>query len=128
MDLKNYVPSTDNVDVVLKIKDKPLKNEDGSDMTITVMSPYSKEYKKILHKLSNDRIKKQKENEDADMADFEEFALDVLVETTVGWNITWDAKTPEFNKELAREIYENAFWIKILVRDEQNKLVDFTVP
>ena len=63
MDLKNFVPSTDNVEVELKINDKNLKNPDGSNMIITTLSPYSKKYKEIIQKLSNERIKKSKDKE-----------------------------------------------------------------
>ena len=51
-----------------------------------------------------------------------------MTETTVDWNITWDGKKPEFNKKLAKEIYDSAFWIKALINQEQAKLVDFTIP
>jgi len=129
MDLKNFVPSNDNVEVELKIKDKNLKNADGTNMTITVMSPYSKEYKEVVHKLSNERMKNLKEaSDETKFQDFEEFALNVMVETTVDWNITWEGKKPKFNKKLAREIYDSAFWIKILVNEATAKLVDFTIP
>lgn len=130
MDLKNFVPSTDNVVVELKIKDKPLTNKDGTPMTITVMSPYSKEYKEVAHRLSRERMKSLKEddaNADA-VKDFEEFALNVLVDTTVDWDITWGDEKPKFNKELAREIYTDAFWIKMLISEAQAKLGDFIVP
>ena len=127
MDLKNFVPSTDNVEVELKINDKNLKNEDGSNMTITTLSPYSKKYKETIQKLSNERIKKSK-GKQLDSSDYEDFALEVLTETTVDWNITWDGKKPEFNKKLAKEIYDSAFWIKALINQEQAKLVDFMIP
>ena len=127
MDLKNFVPSADNVEVELKINDKNLKNPDGSNMTITTLSPYSKKYTEIIQKLSNERIKKSKDKQ-LDSSDYEDFALEVLTETTVEWNITWDGKKPEFNKKLAKEIYDSAFWIKALINQEQAKLVDFTIP
>lgn len=127
MDLKNFVPSTDNVEVELKINDKNLKNEDGSNMTITVLSPYSKKYKEITQNLSNERIKKAKDKQ-LTSSDYEDFALEVMSETTVDWNITWDSKKPKFDKKLAREIYDSAFWIKALINEEQAKLVDFTIP
>ena len=127
MDLKNFVPSTDNVEVELKINDKNLKNSDGSNMTITTLSPYSKNYKEIIQKLSNGRIKKSKDKQ-LDSSDYEDFALEVLTETTVDWNITWDGKKPKFDKKLAKEIYDSAFWIKALINQEQAKLVDFTIP
>lgn len=127
MDLKNFVPSADNVEVELKINDKNLKNSDDSNMTITTLSPYSKKYKEIIQKLSNERIKNSK-GKQLDSSDYEDFALEVLTETTVDWNITWDGKKPEFNKKLAKEIYDSAFWIKALINQEQAKLVDFMIP
>ena len=127
MDLKNFVPSADNVEVELKINDKNLKNEDGSNMTITTLSPYSKKYKETIQKLSNERIKKSKDKQ-LDSTDYEDFALEVLTETTVDWNITWDGKKPKLDKRLAKEIYDSAFWIKALINQEQAKLVDFTIP
>lgn len=130
MDLKNFVPSNDDVTVELKIKEKNLTNADGSNMTITVMSPHSKKYKEVLHQLSRERLKAIKEDDGDENAggDFEAFAMNVLVETTTGWNITWDGKKPKFNKQLAREIYESAFWIKMLISEAQAKLSDFTIP
>lgn len=128
MDLKNFVPSKDNVEVELKINDKNLKNPDGSNMTITIMSPYSKEYKGVLGVMTNERIKKRSQDKEDKIEDFEDFSLTLLTETTVGWNITWDGKQPEFDKKLARQIYEDAFWIKLLVSEAQAKLVDFTIP
>ncbi len=128
MDLKNFVPSKDNVEVELKINDKNLKNSDGTNMTITVMSPYSKDYKAILNNLTNERIKKKSQNDENKVEDFEDFSLSLLTETTVGWNITWDGKQPEFDKTLAKQIYTDAFWIKLLISEAQAKLADFTIP
>lgn len=128
MDLKNFVPKTDNVVVELKIKDKTINNPDGTPMTITVLSQYSKEYKKAIHALSNERIKNRKAGDDSTIEDFEEFAINALVETTVDWDITWGEDKPKFSKELAKEIYEDAFWIKVLINQEQAKLSDFTIP
>lgn len=131
MDLKNFVPSKDNVEVELKINDKNLKNPDGSNMTITVMSPYSKEYKGVLNTMSNERIKQRsqdKEDKTDKVEDFEDFSLTLLSETTVDWNITWDGEKPKFDKALAKQIYTDAFWIKLLISEAQAKLVDFTIP
>ena len=128
MDLKNFVPSTDNLEVELKLNDKNLKNADGSNMTITVMSPYSKEYKAILNQLSNERIKARSKDKEDKIEDFEDFSLDLLAKTTVDWNITWDGEKPKVSKELAKDIYSQAFWIKLLISEAQAKLVDFTIP
>ena len=49
MDLKDLTPNLD--DVVVEIKHPStgdtLKNDDGTVMTITVLAPHSKEYKKL---------------------------------------------------------------------------------
>lgn len=128
MDLKNFVPSKDNVVVDLKINDKPLLNADKSPMTITVLSPYSKEYKTILNTLTNERIKRLSKEDKDKVENFEDFSLQLLVDTTVDWNITWETDKPKFDKELAKEIYTDAFWIKVLINEAQAKLVDFTIP
>lgn len=124
MDLKDFIPSEDNVVVELKIKDKPLLNKDGTPMTITLLSPYSKEYKAVLYKASNERIK----NKDFDIERFEEFEISALVDTTVDWNITWDGKKVDFTKELAKEIYDKATWIRLLIKEANSDLADFTIP
>ena len=124
MDLMDFVPSSDNVEVELKIKDKNLKNADGSNMTITVMSPFSKEYKKVLYDVSEKRLALK----DPKPQDFENLQLEQLVESTVDWNITWGGEQPKFNKELAREIYDKGFWIKPQIMEAQAALADFTIP
>ena len=124
MDLMDFIPSTDNVVVPLKIKDKNLTNKDGSNMTITVMSPFSKDYKKVLYENSQVR----QNLKEPTVEDFENLALEILVSSTVDWDITWDGKKPEFNKDLARDIYSRAFWIKLQIQEAQAEVADFTIP
>lgn len=124
MDLMDFIPSTDNVVVPLKIKDKNLTNKDGSNMTITVMSPFSKEYKKVLYESSQAR----QSLKEPTVEDFENLALEILVSSTVDWDITWDGEKPEFNKDLARDIYSRAFWIKLQIQEAQADVADFTIP
>jgi hypothetical protein len=47
MDLLDFTPKTDDVVITLKVKDTILTNADGSEMTITFYSPYSKEAKNL---------------------------------------------------------------------------------
>lgn len=124
MDLQDFIPSTDHVTVELKIKDKNLTNKDGSKMTLTVLSPFSKEYKKILHGAADKRIKLKEPT----VEDLENLNYETLVESTVGWDITWGGEKVEFSKELAREIYEKAFWIKLQIQEAQADTADFTIP
>ena len=124
MDLKDFIPTEDNIVVELKIKDKPLLNKDNSPMTITVMSPHSKEFKAVIYKASNERIK----NKDFNIEDIEKFETEALVKTTVGWNITWDGKKADFHPDLAAEIYSKAQWIVLLIKEARSDVSDFTIP
>lgn len=122
MDLKEFVPSNENLVVELKIKDKNVKNADGTDMTVTVLSPFSKEYRAIVKSLTDEKIKSKDKTSYADMENR------LLAETTVDWNITWDGEKPKFDKKLAQTIYEDVFWIKALIQEAQVGLADFTIP
>ena len=124
MDIKDFIPSEDNVTVDLKIKDKNLTNADGSNMTVTVLSPFSKQYRKILQSITEERIK-SKDNDDQD---FDTFITQTLVDATVDWNITYGDEKPKFSKELAKEIYDKAFWIRSQIQEAQAKLSDFSIP
>lgn len=127
MDLMNFVPSSDNVEVELKIKNKNLTNADGSNMTITVLSPYSKEYRKVLQNITEEELKK-KEDKDYVLESVEDFSINLLAKSTVKWDITWDGKKVDYSEELAKEIYTKAFWIRLLIQDAQASLADFTIP
>ena len=124
MDIKDFIPSEDNVTVDLRIKDKNLTNADGSNMTVTVLSPFSKQYRKILQSITEERIK-SKDNDDQD---FDTFITQTLVDATVDWNITYGDEKPKFSKELAKEIYDKAFWIRSQIQEAQAKLSDFSIP
>lgn len=124
MDIKDFIPSEDNVTVDLKIKDKNLTNADGSNMTVTVLSPFSKQYRKILQSITEERIK----SKDNDEQDFDAFITQTLVDATVDWNITYGDEKPKFSKELAKEIYDKAFWIRSQIQEAQAKLSDFSIP
>lgn len=124
MDLQDFIPSTDNVTVELKIKDKHLTNADGSNMTITVMSPFSKEYAKVLKGVNDEKLKLK----EPDIDDFQTLAIKTLVDATVDWNITWGKEKVPFSKELAQEIYDKAFWIRLQIQEAQASVADFTIP
>ena len=62
MDLKDLTPNLD--DIVVEIKHPAtgdvLKNDDGTNMTITILAPHSKEYKKAQHNKSASGLRKLK--------------------------------------------------------------------
>lgn len=127
MDLFDYIPTTDDIVVELKIEDKVMCNPDGSPMTITVMSPFSVEAKEIVHKLNDERIQKAANSGSKTVSSIEAEAFYIrnIVETTRDWNITWKGTQPKFDKALATEIYNKAFWIRSLVEQAKAKTLNF---
>ena len=119
MDLMNLIPTTETIEVVLKHPQTfdVLKNEDGTDMTITVYAPHSKEYKAAVHEQTNIRLKQMqaKGNRNTNVITAEELeaaTIKMLVKTTKDWNITSGGKQPKFTADEAKKIYQEVFWIK----------------
>ena len=134
-DLLELVPSKDTITVTLKNPNsksdtfgQPLKNKDGTDMTVTVYAPHSREYKGAIHNQTQARIKKAQETKKRDFSfdDFEEITISLFVDTTVSWNITWKDEMPKYSKKLAKEVYEKLFWIRSQIDEEVQDTSVFT--
>jgi len=116
MDLKDLTPNLN--DVVVEIKHpstgEVLKNDDGTAMTITILAPHSKEYKKLQHEQISKRLKKAQKNksDDIDYSDIEKATLEVLAKATTAWDITYDGEKPELTVDKAGSLYEEVFWIR----------------
>ena len=89
MDLLKLVPTTDTIDVVLMhpATFEPLLNEDGTEMTITVYAPHSKEYKAAVHEQTNLRLKQmqkggRKGNSSITAEELETASIKMLAKTT----------------------------------------------
>lgn len=129
MDLINLTPKTDEIVVKVKhpVTEEVLKNDDGSEMTITLYANHSKEYKKVVHGIANKRIKKAKDTKSSDftMEDLEEATLETLIKVTKEWNITYDGSSPKLTEAKAREVYEKVFWIKPQLELAMESSLDF---
>lgn len=129
MDLLDLTLKSDEIVVTLKHPStgEVLKNDDKSDMTITVYAPHSKEYKKVLHEMTNNRLKKMqsKGNKDITAEELEEVSLDSLAKTTKEWNITFNSEKPKLSLVKAREIYEKVFWIKAQIEEASEEVLGF---
>lgn len=129
MDLLDLTPKTDEIVVAIKhpTKGEVLKNDDGSDMTITLYAPYSKEYKKVLHEMTNKRLKKMqaKGKNEITAEEIEEATLDTLAKTTKEWNITFGGEVPKLSVAKAKEIYDTVFWIKAQIEEATESSLDF---
>lgn len=129
MDLKDLTPKSDEIVVAIKHPStgETLKNDDKSEMTITVYAPHSKEYKKVLHEQTNKRLKKMqsKGNKDITAEEIEEATLEALAKTTKEWNITYGGELPKLTLTKAREVYEDVFWIRSQIEGAIEDSLDF---
>jgi len=129
MDLKDLTPNLD--DVVVEIKHPTtgdvLKNDDDTNMTITILAPHSKEYKKFQHEQISKRLKKaqKSKSQDVDYSDIEEATLEVLAKTTKAWDITYGGEKPKLTVAKARELYEEVFWIRNQIEEVVTDSLDF---
>ena len=118
MDLMNLIPTTDDIEVVIKhpATFEPLLNDDGSEMTITVYAPHSKEYKAAVHEQTNLRLKQMQKggrNNNAITAEELEVAgIKMLAKTTKDWNVTFGGEKPKFTVTAAQKLYEEVFWVR----------------
>ena len=130
MDLMNLKPTSDVVEVTLThpSTSEVLKNEDNTAMTITMYASHSKEYKVIVHEQTNKRLKLAQSKVKTDITSelIEEASLDLLSSATKSWNITYGKKTPELTRGLAKEIYQEVFWIKDQIEEAVADSLDFT--
>lgn len=131
MDLKNFVPKKDNLVVTLELPQgegtKVLTNKDGTSMTITILSPFSKEHKAILSDIAESKLAEDagKNKTRVTIQEAENLELEAVARSIVEWNITWDGKhLKEVDYELAKEICE-VFWIKDLITRAKTKTLDF---
>jgi hypothetical protein len=129
MDLLDLTPKSDEIVVTIKhpATGEVLKNEDKSDMTVTIYAPHSKEYKKVLHEMTNKRLKKMqaKGKNEITAEEIEEATLDTLAKTTKGWNITYGGEVPKLTVAKAKEIYDSVFWIKAQIEEAIESSLDF---
>jgi hypothetical protein len=128
-DLLDLAPKTDTIVVTIKhpVSKDVLKNSDGSDMTITVFAPYSKEYKRVAYEIANKRLKtaQEKGTKEFSVEDFEQASLDSMAMTTKEWNITYGGELPELTVGKAKEVYDKVFWIKSQVDEAMESSLSF---
>ena len=129
MDLLDFTPKNDTLEIILMYGEQTVCNEDGSEMSVTVYLPHSKEAKAVQHEFTNRQLKKMsKKNKATDITseELEELSLERLAKVTKTWDITYNKKKPKFDVETAMEVYSKAPWIRSLIEDEVEKTLDFT--
>jgi hypothetical protein len=117
MDLMNIGTTKETTDVILynPVNSEVLRNEDGSEMTITVHGPYSKKYKAISHAQQNRRLQKAQRTGgklNLTAEELEASALDLLVKCVEAWNVTIGGETPVATEAKVREVFEKLPWVR----------------
>ena len=97
-------------------------------MVITVYAPHSKEYKAVLHEQTNRRLKQAqgKKKMEFTAEDLEASGIEVLCKSTCSWNITYGGKKPKFSVAVAKEVYQEVFWIRDQIEEAVANSLDFT--
>jgi len=130
MDLMNLKPTSDTVEVKLLHPNtgEQLKNDDNTDMTITVYASHSKEYKAVMHEQTNKRLKAMQsgKNKDFTAQDMEEATLALLSNITASWDITYGGEKPKLTVDKAKDLYNEVFWIKTQIEGALADSLDFT--
>ncbi len=131
MDLMNLKPSSDTVEVTLKHPNTgdTLKNDDKSDMTITLYASHSKEHKAAMHEQTNKRLKAMqsgKKKVEFKSEELEEATLTLLSKVTADWNITYGGEKPKLTVAKAKDLYNEVFWIKDQIEEALADSLDFT--
>ena len=130
MDLVNFIPKSDTVEVVLKHPKtgEPLLNDGNeTEMTVTLWAVHSPEYKAALYEQADARLKIAQETKEKTIkaAQLEKDAVTLLANATVSWDITYEGKSPRYSVTKAKEIYTKAFWIRPQLEEALQKSLDF---
>ncbi len=130
MDLMNLKPTSETVEVKLVHPNTGdnLKNDDKTDMTITVYASHAKEHKAAMHEQTNKRLKAMQGSKKADFKseEIEEATLALLSKVTASWNITYGNEKPKLTVSKAKELYNEVFWIKEQIEEALADSLDFT--
>jgi tRNA splicing ligase len=129
MDLSTLIPSTDTITFTVKhpITSEPLLKDDGKEMTVTLYSPYSKEFKAVMHEQANKRISKAQKSKKIVLTaeEIEEGSLELLAKTTKTFDLQLDKKPVPFSVAKAMEIYSKIPWLKEQAIEAQEDYTSF---
>lgn len=129
MDLNTLTPKIDTVktELVHPSTQEPLKHN-KKQFWIERHLPHTKEYKKVKYAITQKYINAAQESgkRDIDLYEAEVDTIEVMVQTTVGWQLYYDGEWIEFTPEKAREIYTKAFWIVEQLQEKETSVDLFT--
>jgi hypothetical protein len=114
MDLSNFKPKSDEVNVILKDSDgEPIPKDEKTSMSITLHAKHSAEYKKVMHELANKRLVKAQKSKKISITseEYESEAIERFVKITKSWDIILDGKCPALTYENVKQVYTSMEWI-----------------
>ena len=89
-----------------------LKNEDGSDMTVTVYGTDGDVFQKAQRAKINSKMKLRRTSGKMTAEEIQADTLDLLAAATADWNITLDGAKPEFTPANVRAVYTRLPWLR----------------
>jgi len=109
---------------------KVVKNDDGTDMEVTVYGEYSADWKNALYDRTKARIEKSKETGQTSMSfeDMEDENFEVTCRCTKSWNLTDKDGPIELTPENVRRIYTDYPWVYQQVRAHMENSSNFLDP
>lgn len=129
MDLSNFIPTKDTIEVVLKhpVTDEVLTKDDGKPMVIVVNAPHSPKFKAVVHEQANKRLKKASKGKVAPITaeEWEESMIEGLAKTTESWDIQMNGKSVKFSLEAVIDLYNKLPWVKEQVQAAQEDYTSF---
>lgn len=127
MDLMSLTPVSDTIEVkiVHPVTREPFLNDDGSQMSLELYAPHTKQYKAAVYKQASTRIKASN-LEELDFETLDTAGVELLASITKEWNITYDGKQPKLTPEKAKEVYDKIFWLKAQAEEGINSFEVFT--
>lgn len=129
MDLLDFTPKFDEITITLKHPktNDVLKNNDESDMSITMYASHTESFKDVQYDMIDRSIKESYGKKDyfPSAKDLESRSIERLVKTTKSWNITFGDEQPKFSKKKAEEVYKAIPWIREQLEEGIREQEDF---
>ena len=129
MDLSTLLPTSDTITVILKhpVTDDVLMKDDGTEMSVTVYAPHSKEYKAAIREQTNKRIQKAQKNKKITFTaeEIDTASVELIAKTTKDWDLIFNKKQLKFSVAEATDLYQKLPWLKDQVIEAQEDYTSF---
>lgn len=132
MDLSQFeVEDTDvaRMPVVSPVTGEPLTADDGSPVTISLISQDSQKFRSLRRKAIDRRLKNRGARQTYTAAQAEADSIEALCDATVGWeNVVLDGEQLECTPDNVRKVYKRLPWLVTQVDAFVADLANFMQP